>query len=135
MILISFVLLLAVGTLHIYWAFGGKWGSTVAIPTIANSSSPTFRPDRIATLLVAVVVILDACLLGMQGDLLPLALPAKLVRWGCILSAIVFALRCIGDFKYVGLFKTNRASRFARYDYFLFTPLCLWLCWTFFYAL
>ncbi|MGG1551244.1 DUF3995 domain-containing protein [Paenibacillus ferrarius] len=135
MILISFVLLLAVGILHIYWAFGGKWGSTVAIPTTANSSRPTFRPGIIGTLLVAVVVILDACLLGIQGDLLPLALPSKLVRWGCILSAIVFGLRCIGDFKYVGLFKTNRTSRFARYDYFLFSPLCLWLSWTFFYAL
>nr|WP_277600974.1 DUF3995 domain-containing protein [Paenibacillus whitsoniae] len=78
---------------------------------------------------------LDACLLGIQGDLLPLALPSKLVGWGCLLSAIAFGLRCIGDFKYVGLFKTNRTSRFARYDYFLFTPLCLWLSWAFFYAL
>ncbi|NRF91294.1 DUF3995 domain-containing protein [Paenibacillus frigoriresistens] len=41
----------------------------------------------------------------------------------------------MGDFKYVGLFKRVKQTRFATYDTFLFTPLCLWLCFTFYCTL
>jgi hypothetical protein len=38
--------------------------------------------------------------------------------------AVVFALRCLGDFRYVGLFRRVRGTDFAAMDAKLFTPLC-----------
>jgi hypothetical protein len=35
--------------------------------------------------------------------------------------------RAIGDFKYLGLFKRVRGSRFATLDTFVYSPLCLLL--------
>jgi len=58
-----------------------------------------------------------------------LSLPAipglsGLVRVGAWLIAAAFALRAIGDFRYVGFFKRVRESRFARLDTFAYSPLC-----------
>jgi hypothetical protein len=39
--------------------------------------------------------------------------------------AALFLLRAIGDFKYVGFFKSVSQTDFARLDSLLFTPLCL----------
>ncbi|WP_268893745.1 DUF3995 domain-containing protein [Paenibacillus puerhi] len=41
----------------------------------------------------------------------------------------------MGDFRYVGMFKRVRGSRFARHDNYVFTPLCFWLCMSFVAAL
>jgi hypothetical protein len=38
---------------------------------------------------------------------------------------IVFAARAIGEFRYVGLFKKERSTGFARADTRYFTPLCI----------
>jgi len=40
------------------------------------------------------------------------------------LIAAVFALRAIGDFRYVGFFKRIRDTRFARLDTLAYSPLC-----------
>ena len=39
--------------------------------------------------------------------------------------AIIFILRAIGDFKYLGFFKKINHSDFAKSDTKLFSPLCL----------
>jgi hypothetical protein len=38
--------------------------------------------------------------------------------------AAVFALRCLGDFRYVGLFRCVHGTDFAVMDAKFFTPLC-----------
>lgn len=38
--------------------------------------------------------------------------------------ALIFAVRAIGDFRYVGFFKHIRGSRFARMDTMCYSPLC-----------
>ena len=40
---------------------------------------------------------------------------------------VLFLLRAIGDFKIVGLFKKLKSTKFATYDTWLFTPLCLFI--------
>jgi len=37
---------------------------------------------------------------------------------------LVLLARAVGDFKYVGFFKTVRASRFAVLDTWFYSPLC-----------
>ncbi len=56
-----------------------------------------------------------------------LPLPAGVVRAATGLLAAAFFLRVVGDFRYVGLFKRNKESRFARMDNRLYMPLCLGL--------
>ena len=39
-----------------------------------------------------------------------------------------FALRAIGEFKYVGFFKSVKGPGFAWYDTRIYSPLCVLLC-------
>jgi hypothetical protein len=38
---------------------------------------------------------------------------------------LVFLVRAVGEFKLVGFFKRVRGTSFARWDTWLFSPLCL----------
>ena len=40
-----------ISAIHIYWAFGGKWGMGNVIPKLEGK--PVFQPGRISTLIVA----------------------------------------------------------------------------------
>ena len=48
----------------------------------------------------------------------------ELTRWGTRAVGVVFALRALGEFKWVGFFKSVRDTRFARLDTWLYSPLC-----------
>jgi hypothetical protein len=41
------------------------------------------------------------------------------------LLALVFAVRAVGDFRYVGFFKALGDEPFRSWDTWLFSPLCL----------
>ena len=41
--------------------------------------------------------------------------------------AVIFFLRFVGEFSYVGIFKRHKNSKFARMDTLLYSPLCLFL--------
>ncbi|WP_442603945.1 DUF3995 domain-containing protein [Paenibacillus sp. KN14-4R] len=127
---ISALLLIGIGGLHVYWAFGGRWGASAVIPT-TKDQKPTFVPGRIATIVVALLLFASSALLLIKAGLLTVLPISSTVTWGCGICAAVFGLRAIGDFRYVGLMKKVRGTRFAIYDYYLFTPLCMWLCLTF----
>jgi hypothetical protein len=52
---------------------------------------------------------------------------AKFTQPGLWLVAGTFLLRAIGDFHYVGFFKRQRESRFAKLDTLVYSPICLLL--------
>ncbi|TPG71553.1 DUF3995 domain-containing protein [Brevibacillus laterosporus] len=131
---LSILLLVFIGCIHVYWAFGGKWGVGVAVPT-GVSQQPTFVPGSAGTLIVALLLFGASLLLMIQGDILQSIPSYPIVKWGCWVCVAVFGLRSIGEFKYVGLFKRVKSSRFSKYDTYLFTPLCLWLCVVYLYAI
>ena len=120
--LVAVFLLLA--ALHVYWALGGRWGASVAVPEV--DGRPAFRPGRGATVSVALLLALAAAVIAIRSNLVQSpalsVLPAKLGAWTLF---AVFLLRAVGDFKRVGLFKATRDTAFARYDTFLFSPLSL----------
>lgn len=133
-IVISALLLIGISGLHVYWAFGGTWGSSGVIPeTIAQK--PAFVPGKAGTLAVAILLIAASALLLMEAGIIKALSGFFVVTWGCWVCAIVFGLRAIGDFRYVGLTKRLRGTRFATLDSYLFTPLCLWLCLAFILAI
>jgi hypothetical protein len=121
----AIVILLMLAGMHLYWAAGGKAGKGAAVPS-ANGR-PLMRPSALGTTMVAVGLCVMAALLALRiGWLNVPALPggSVVVQVGAWLIAAVFALRAIGDFRYVGFFKRIRDSRFARLDTLAYSPLC-----------
>jgi hypothetical protein len=120
----SLGLVLAVlGLLHIAWAFGGLTGDLPVVPE--RDGMPLFRPSRGTTLGVALLLLAAAILVAQQGGVLPYLVPAQVATLGSWTIALTFTARAVGEFRYVGLFKRVRGTRFARWDTRLFSPLCL----------
>ena len=113
----------ALALFHIYWAAGGSFGKAVTAPTLAGKC--IFDPSPVATILVALALLIAMFIiigqLGMLGD----AIPKWIFRWGSWCICIVFLLRAVGEFRYVGFFKQVRDTQFATWDTMLFSPLCL----------
>src|SRR5579862_6279024 len=122
---VAILILLIVAAVHIYWAAGGKAGKGAAIPS-ANGRA-IIRPSAFGTALVEVGLCAMAALVALRIGWLDLpALPGNsvVVEIGTWLMAMVFALRAIGDFRYVGFFKRIRDGKFARLDTLAYSPLC-----------
>jgi hypothetical protein len=127
--LLNSTILLIISGIHVYWAFGGRWGAAVAVPELpGRDGAKAFVPGTLATLLVAVGLALVAGLhlhrMGWLG-LGTLPLPGWLAQYGLLGVGAVFLLRVIGDFRYVGLFKRIDDTAFARMDTNYYIPLCL----------
>jgi hypothetical protein len=122
---VAILILLIIAAVHVYWAAGGKAGKGAAIPS-ANGRA-VIKPSVFGTAMVAVALCAMAALLALRIGWLDLpALPGHgvVVETATWLVAAAFALRAIGDFRYVGFFKRIRDSRFARLDSLAYSPLC-----------
>ncbi|HEY6186207.1 MAG TPA: DUF3995 domain-containing protein [Pyrinomonadaceae bacterium] len=108
---------------HIYWALGGRVGSGATVPVVGGKQ--TFNPSPAGTLLVAAALLLAMFTVLGQAELLTAAIPKWIFRWGTCVLALLFFLRAVGEFKLVGFFKRASATRFAYWDTWLFSPLCL----------
>ncbi|WP_433945076.1 DUF3995 domain-containing protein [Paenibacillus sp. SN-8-1] len=117
------VILFILSALHIYWIFGGRWGTTAAIPS--SGGKPLFRPSAMSTGVVALLLALAAWLVLELGAIKPVLFSGALLRIGGWLLGAVFILRSIGDFRWVGFFKKTKGTVFARMDSLFFSPLCL----------
>ena len=98
-------------------------GGAGAVPM--TEGKPLFQPSGRATVAVGVVLLLFALLVAGTSGLLPLGVPAWLLRWLCYALALGLLARAVGEFKYVGFFKRVVGSRFATLDTFVYSPLCL----------
>jgi hypothetical protein len=121
----AIVILLLLAALHLYWAAGGEAGKAAAVPTAEGRA--VIKPSALGTAMVAAGLCVIAALLALRIGWLKLpgfAGDHILVQIAAWLIAAVFALRAIGDFRYVGFFKRIRDSRFARLDTLAYSPLC-----------
>ena len=108
---------------HFYWAFLGEMNLNYVIPEIDKEKA--FEPTKLMTAGVAFGLLTAAfIILGHVGvfGLFQLNMVFKIGTWAI---AILFLLRSIGDFKYVGFFKSIKNTKFAKWDYKLYSPLCL----------
>ncbi len=121
--LILFLILVVLGGFHFYWFFGGLWGLEKVIPTKDGLSSLAI--PKIATLFVAVVLVLFGLVYLMKSELLSIDGPNWIINYGYWFIPSIFILRAIGDFKYVGFFKKIKHTTFAKADSKVFIPLCL----------
>lgn len=120
------VVLLSIGFLHLYWALGGRWGAAAAVPT-TSAGKPLFMASAIGTTAVAMLLWIAALLVSAEGGLFDPGLPSWMPLWGCRAIAVVFLLRTVGELRWIGLFKKQTSTPFARWDTRLFTPLCFLL--------
>ncbi len=117
------IIFLFLSAIHIYWAAGGKWGVSVAIPK-TNENNIVFQPGIIATLIVAVGLLGFAVIsLGNLG-LFDAFVEKKWIIYATYAIIGIFILRGIGDFKYAGLARKIKNTDFAKFDKMYFTPLC-----------
>jgi hypothetical protein len=120
--LILCVVFLILSAIHVRWLSGDHMDLDGVVP--AQDGKPLFQPGKTSTLLVAVALALAAVVSVWRG-LYPLVGPAWIPRLGIWVLAAVFALRAIGDFRYIGIFKRVRGTKFARNDSLFFSPLCM----------
>ncbi|EJQ70946.1 Uncharacterized protein BWINRA5_03008 [Bacillus mycoides] len=125
LIVVAVGLLWFISFLHIYWAFGGRWGSAAVIPVKEGEHKPAFTPRIWGTLFVAILILLASVIIVVQVGYLQGFEANSLSKIGSIVCALVFIVRAIGDFKFVGFFKKIQHSQFARYDTRFYSPLCL----------
>lgn len=120
------VLFAVLSFFHLYWAAGGRFGDGVAIPTAA-SGERLLNPSPFGTILVAAA--LFAAMLVVLGRLKIWGafVPNWIFYWGTWVISLLFLFRSIGDFRYVGFYKSVSDTNFVRWDTILFTPLCLFI--------
>lgn len=123
--------------LHVYWGCGGQWAGRAAIPKKPDGT-PVFAPGSGGCFVVAGGLAAFAYFCLLHVALVPNPLPQ--ITWPTrgILSGIatIFALRAVGDFRYVGFFRRVTGTDFSALDRKLYTPLCAglavalaWLAW------
>lgn len=117
------IVLVSISGLHVYWAFGGRWGSDVAVPQ--RGGKRVFTPSPAATMSVAVALLVATMIVLAEADAIDSGPARGLVHLGAVVLGLVFITRAIGEFRYVGFFKRVRGTPFADLDTRLFSPLCL----------
>lgn len=126
-VVVAATILVAIAVLHFYWAFGGQWGMGLVLPENTNGVR-VLNPGTLATLVVAVGLLFFALVVIGNTGIFDSWVSRTLVVWLTRGVAAVFALRAIGDFHYVGLFRKIKQTPFGRRDARLYTPLCVVLC-------
>lgn len=126
LLIVLFFIFLSLSLIHIYWVFGGELGLKNAIPTTKENENMNFKPSAFATALVALFLLAFACFYLIQVDFITFKLP-KWTKYFLWILPIIFLIRAIGEFKYVGFFKSIKSTLFAKWDTKLFSPLCLFI--------
>ncbi|PFQ44599.1 hypothetical protein COK05_18150 [Bacillus cereus] len=130
---ISVCILFLVSFLHVYWAFGGKWGTNSVIPT--KFWEKAFTPHAGMTLFIAFLLSMAAMILLQRANVVHFAVPHIIIQAGSWICMIVFFIRVIGEFNYFGIFKRQKDTHFARMDTILYIPLCAFLSFSFLLAI
>lgn len=121
---------LILSSIHIYWAFGGKWAIEYTIP---EKFKEHYFQDKnklkvsVATIIVAIGLIIFSIITASNYFNIEHIIEKN---WSSILTQIIgaiFILRAIGDFNVCGIFKKESTSKFANKDNQIFIPLCFYL--------
>ncbi len=126
---INSLIFLGLGALHLYWANGGEKFANSVLPELPDNGKPVFTPTPTITALVGFGLLMVSFI----GWYCVFAVPIHkmgIINWYSLVLGIVFGIRAIGDFKYVGLTKKVKGTTFAENDTLYYTPLCIYLAIT-----
>ncbi len=130
--LISTVVLISIAGIHLYWAFGGSWATDSVLPTKENDDlQSSIKPPFYLTIFVAIVLLGMGLVFGQKTGIFSIALFSDDLLWYSLgVIGVIFLIRAIGEFKYVGLFKSVQSTKFAEKDTKYYSPLCLFLAFS-----
>ena len=119
------LIFVAISLVHFNWAFGGgKSSLKMALPETTDGSMP-LKPSKYMTAGVAFIFLLFGLFYFQKVGIVHFELPDWLERYGLIVLGSVLLMRAVGDFRYVGFFKTVKTTPFGRMDTRYYAPLCL----------
>jgi hypothetical protein len=122
LVLFSIFIILAV--IHFTWAFGGRWGFDKALPTKENGKK-LLNPRNFDCAVVGLGLTGFAVYYLLVSNLFGIQIQSSIFNYIAWFIPSIFILRAIGDFKYVGFFKSLKKTDFGRLDTKLYSPLCL----------
>ena len=125
-VIINTVIFILLSILHFYWAFGGRFWYEQVLPTSSNGLHK-LNPSTTAGLLIAFGLLFLALVTVANQGTFDRHIKRTYFHYGTLIIAIIFFLRAIGDFRFVGFFKTVKSTRFGINDTLIFSPLCIFI--------
>jgi hypothetical protein len=119
-ILISIVLII-LAILHFFWALFGIKDPEAVLP--ASTESKTVKVPGKFMAVLGGIILLGFAFVFINKVIFYVDFPW--LRYVSIGIGVVFIVRALGDFKYVGFFKTAKNSKFSALDTRYYSPLCL----------
>jgi hypothetical protein len=118
------ILLIGLGLIHFNWVVGGNFGFSESLPT-KESGERVLNPKKIDSAIVGIGLTAFGFFYLLKSGVIEFIIPGWIMAYGSWIIPIIFLLRAIGEFKYVGFFKKIKKTEFGRLDTKLFSPLCL----------
>ncbi len=123
------ILFLVLSFLHFYWAIGGDWAFSKVLPTTI-AGEPLLAPTVMDSIIVGLALLIFSIFYCIKSTIIAIKLPnwlTTILSWGV---PLIFSIRAIGDFKYIGFFKEIDTTTFGQLDTSFFSPLCLFIAVT-----
>ena len=122
-ILLSFILI-ALGLIHFNWAIGGQFGFAESLPT-KESGESVLHPKKLDSALVGIGLTAFGIFYIFKSGLFEYNLPLWITNYISWIIPLIFLLIAIGEFKYIGFFKSIKKTDFGKLDTKLLSHLCL----------
>lgn len=118
------IIFTTLGIIHFNWVFGGTFGFSKSLPTKENGER-VLNPKKMDSAVVGTGLLSFGFFYLIKSGIISYVLPEWIMNYGSWIIPIIFLLRAIGEFKYVGFFKSVKNTEFGKIDTKLFSPLCL----------
>ena len=119
-------ILFLVGALHFYWVVGGQWAIDVVVPT-KPIGEKVLSPSVLSCVIVGSGLWLMSFVHVANARFIFVNIDLPILRYATLAMGVIFLIRFIGDFKWVGIFKKIKGTLFAKNDTLFYAPLCLLL--------
>lgn len=122
--MILYFIFLLLSLLHFYWAMEGTWWFKESLPTTSEGKQ-VLNPTVLDCVIVGFFLMSFSGFYFLASGYFSFDLSYRLtviLKW---VIPLLFLLRSIGEFKYVGFFKKVVGTEFSRWDTLIYSPLCL----------
>ncbi len=110
--------------IHFNWVIGGEFGFKESLPTDENGKK-VLNPKKIDSAIVGIGLTTFGLFYILKSGLIEFNIPEWMIKYGSWIIPIIFLLRAVGEFKYVGFFKSVKKTDFGKLDSKFFSPLSL----------
>lgn len=118
------IIFTTLGIIHFNWVLGGTFGFSASLPT-KETGERVLNPKKMDSAVVGTGLLAFGFFYLIKSGIISYVLPEWIMNYGSWIIPIIFLLRAIGEFKYVGFFKSVKTTEFGKIDTKLFSPLCL----------